>query len=1242
MAWTTKYRLEFYDNYGDYYKLQFLKDGASGSVIELKGTGTPLQLSYFGNGNDYSPVRGSQLRINLYTRRPLEFMDFYEAGDLTWLVQLERNNEIIWIGYLNTDITINYDCEPAEVTLTAVDGLAYLKEINYDDDGTPYNGYKTIIQIIFDILSKLNFGTYLFGVKEFINLYERGILKDESYSALDQIYVNTDVFAGKDCYYVLSEILKTFNATIFQKDGIFHIVRSFDLNKSDFSGRYFTDSTTKDLINVTDNILTIERAGAGILGDFLAPEGGTVEFLPAASEVKINFDYGNRQSWIDNYNFDAEKFDYINSEAENWNNSAASDITVKHISEFVQEEKNGIALRRTSSADDVIISQYFGSKSKITDEDYITFEFDYGFYNTTNSDIEDIQAKIMILHNDKVLSRLNNEYYQWGLLGSSDIIRTDAVTVEPGWSGWKHFRGVVPSLLYNGEDYNIYIGLFCAWKSLVGNNSNVYACFKELKFYATSSRIATKKKVRSFWQRLQVVPGDALINVKLRNKYYNVKYREQAENICEKEFLETNTLKGQKINIDTVLGDVVDSNLDNRIEQFQGQLINSDDEATTNWIKFENIHKYQRHAIVRNAQNDNTLSSTQQTPMILLDKGYDAGGYWYEVGQMPDPEKFGNLLEEPEAWGLWDLDVEPQPDTVAMKVTQVEYIGFDVTYGYMYKLWTYDQIAGAVAVGHRMALVRPNSKYVYIKNTIDFPKNTGTWNATFTVSAAGIFVRHTDGKYCTIVSGYNKYSAVPKVKHHLFSANHPLDTWTDETGASSGDMFAGYYPAGYYGFNTITNCIPVPGEANYYVSAVGFFNSVGNIVAFGILKYNDTFTDISSWVLDTDYTPTIGYVYYYSINYYNGKWYYTIHDGTGNTGKRIVLSSNSLTGTYSYHSYVFDFSEMNDLSMMKNAVGYGGLQVVGDKLYFTSSGEGYDPLSGNYHDHEIFLFKYNEADNNWLPISYPFFTAKHGTGFEFPSWAYDHGGPISSVYEEDGKLYFVFSMCAGTDTYQATTGWMMKYFWEDNYYELNDLITKELAYQMSSPRQVLNLPVLFRQDDTIPNLMNAVIDPINIDESQTNIRDVINWTTYNCELNNHIENETNYIYVKETGVSSYFYKDIDFDGATHQKLYIRYKTLCKYLMIKYKTDYHDYSNSYYKDVTSEIINDGNWHVIVVDMSVLTAGEDDWVKSIIKGIMIYMPYAVIDFIGFARIYWINKLDYDLKKRQGNISLTELKN
>ena len=450
--------------------------------------------------------------------------------------------------------------------------------------------------------------------------------------------------------------------------------------------------------------------------------------------------------------------------------------------------------------------------------------------------------------------------------------------------------------------------------------------------------------------------------------------------------------------------------------------ISGDFWTDSNWTNFKQIAV--QNAVIRNYEQNNLLGSTEETPMYLVESGTDGDGQWYIVRNMPYNS---NLIEEPNAWALWSMTVTGQPDTASRRITKASYLGTYNIYSNCCKLWTYSAISGAVA-GHQMALIRPRSKYIYTKDTIDFPRNTGSWNAT-TTGVTGFFKRSTDGKYCMIVDGYNSGSSVPKTKHHLFSASDIMGTWTDETGPASGDMFAGHYPSGYYGFNPLTSIVAIPTEPGYYVTVCAFANITGGNEILGMIKFNDTFTDISTFIVTMGDEPELQWEFYQSLAYWKGKWYITRQDGTYNTGKRKVFVADTYDGTYNYHSTIVDLSTLSDRSMLTRSFGGGCLQVLNNKLFFVSSGEGYSQYSGNQYNHEAFLWYYNEDTKEWEAWAHPLITAKHGTGFNpnspyYWTWAYDHLGVISSFYEENNKLFFAVPMCGGADTYQCTCGYI--------------------------------------------------------------------------------------------------------------------------------------------------------------------------------------------------------------------------
>lgn len=79
--------------------------------------------------------------------------------------------------------------------------------------------------------------------------------------------------------------------------------------------------------------------------------------------------------------------------------------------------------------------------------------------------------------------------------------------------------------------------------------------------------------------------------------------------------------------------------------------------------------------------------------------------------------------------------------------------------------------------------------------------------------------------------------------------------------------------------------------------------------------------------------------------------------------------------------------------------------------------------------------------------------------------------------------------------------------------------------------------------------------------------------------------------------------DLSFDGALYKIIKIRYKCVSGALAsggLYYSIDGgHGFSSSFFKEFT--LNDDGAWHTLTLDMSVLTAGGTDWTSSTITGI-----------------------------------------
>jgi hypothetical protein len=100
------------------------------------------------------------------------------------------------------------------------------------------------------------------------------------------------------------------------------------------------------------------------------------------------------------------------------------------------------------------------------------------------------------------------------------------------------------------------------------------------------------------------------------------------------------------------------------------------------------------------------------------------------------------------------------------------------------------------------------------------------------------------------------------------------------------------------------------------------------------------------------------------------------------------------------------------------------------------------------------------------------------------------------------------------------------------------------------------------------------------------------WSAYNATLSVPSKSVTRYT---STGTDSSISRGFNFSGGQNQIIRIRYKVISGTPgsgEIFYTNSVHGYDGSYFKGFT--LVNDGNWHTLVLDMSSLSAGGTDWI------------------------------------------------
>lgn len=563
-----RWRIEFSDLQKVEWRISIDDPDFTGDYTSLKATGNPLNISYDNESDDvFDPMRPSRAKFEVYSETNFALLDLYSVEDMHYPVNIYCNESLFWTGYVETqNYEEVYEPVPYAVSITATDGLSILENILFADEIaynageetiTYYNGHERESSIILDILGKIGFTEF----KEYVNIYENNMLTTASDSPFDQIKIDRDVFKDSYCYDVLSEILKKYNAIIRQKDGIFCIVRPAELIDATVYGRWFTGDTTKTAITLNPDQF-IKRKNTHPSTRRIQVPGGRLMIQPPAKKVSSYLNYGNRQSWLDNYDFDSDLWNGVDFQY--WTKSASS--LLFHIGQIVPGEKNGVYLYNRNTYPDLLyyISQSFGTEAIVSTYDIFNFEFDFMTVNNEIVAKTGVKFYIRIKCDDtnQWLVEKDDVEAIWQTSAGLITIETDAPL---GFSSWNTWRRSITGLPAAGS-YTIYI-----YNSDYADNVRVGV--KNVRFYATSDEILvkTRKHKGPFKKLAEYVLMNNPFGKDPSAKLVQVS-RLDFDEIVESEYHVNNGIVGNVREYNYILGDVVDTDMDNSISQCKGAL----------------------------------------------------------------------------------------------------------------------------------------------------------------------------------------------------------------------------------------------------------------------------------------------------------------------------------------------------------------------------------------------------------------------------------------------------------------------------------------------------------------------------------------------------------------------------------------------------------------------------------------------------------------------------------------------
>lgn len=195
--------------YGELYRFVF--DAANGpevtiSVAKKDYTGAVSSRAVGGSAvlkrERFGHILGSSLEWAAECLVEDEFADLYTSDPTLYQVTVKFGASRVWRGFITPELySAPWVNVPYDITLTATDNLAELKNYDFEKQGD-----KTVRELLLLLLDKTNQDvTSMTAISSLVDGDERGLL---------DFTINIDQLEGSTCYEVLDKILESFHAYI--------------------------------------------------------------------------------------------------------------------------------------------------------------------------------------------------------------------------------------------------------------------------------------------------------------------------------------------------------------------------------------------------------------------------------------------------------------------------------------------------------------------------------------------------------------------------------------------------------------------------------------------------------------------------------------------------------------------------------------------------------------------------------------------------------------------------------------------------------------------------------------------------------------------------------------------------------------------------------------------------------------------------------------------------------------------
>lgn len=285
MSYGVKYISRFQSEYVEFeYEVKISERGYTGTAMQRNLGGAPVLIK-----DSNGVISGTSLELLIETAHDGDLREFYTEDNKKFRVDVFRDGLLYWTGFIVTEKYAESMVPHADIAITVTDGLGLLKKVDYT-----LTGKCPVLEIIKYCTDKtgLTLGYQVNAGVECLTSQSVGILKEA--------VVNAEIYAGEDCYKVLSSVLENFGFIITQAHARWYL-------RPETAGsiRFYYDS----LLNKEDIKNPWDYANMRI-GDLNSPNSKlfpvgslSLEVEPGKKDLSVIQEYRSYPSYFSNYNF---------------------------------------------------------------------------------------------------------------------------------------------------------------------------------------------------------------------------------------------------------------------------------------------------------------------------------------------------------------------------------------------------------------------------------------------------------------------------------------------------------------------------------------------------------------------------------------------------------------------------------------------------------------------------------------------------------------------------------------------------------------------------------------------------------------------------------------------------------------------------------------------------------------------------------------------------------------------------